>query len=702
MHAGPSHIDPHRIARSLERLPVALDGVPPAQIPGKDESVGATEPLFPQEPATVLLVDDHPAERLALRAVLEPLQIEMIEASSGEEALRLVESHALAAVLLDVQMPGQDGYQTARRIRETADRRLPILFLTAYESEQFPVIEAYRLGAVDYLVKPLIPEILRAKVAGFVEQFRHAERMRRQAKLLEDAERMERTRLAAALRESEERHRVWVQAVKDFAIFLMDTEGRITSWNEGGERLTGYRMEEVVGKNFAILFTQQDREAGKPEHELQVARATGSANDENWIARKDGGRFWATGYSTALKNEDGSERGFVKIIRDLTQRKQFEEALKRHASELAEAARRRDEFLAMLSHELRNPLAPIRNAVSVLEVRGGDAKIGKWAQEVIERQVRHMTKLIDDLLDVTRLARGKTKIEWIRLDLARLVASTIEDYRALIREAGLELECVVPHDPVWVMGDSTRISQVLGNLLDNARKFSDPGGEIQVRLASDRQNAKGEIIVQDRGIGMPEDLLHRVFDLFEQGQRDLARTRGGLGVGLALVKAFVEMHGGEVRAYSAGVGKGTKITVVLPLAQPSAEPAPPPPVDVSQRSLSIVLIEDNVDAGDTTKVLLESRGHRVTIARSGNEGIDLVRQVVPDVVVCDIGLPETDGYSVAQAIRREHPASNVRLIALSGYGTDADRELSKRAGFDIHLTKPVDPKDLIIALEPMA
>jgi PAS domain S-box-containing protein len=665
--------------------------------------VGATEPLFQQEPATVLLVDDHPAERLALRAILEPLEIKMIEASSGEEALRLVESHTLAAVLLDVQMPGQDGYQTARRIRETAARRLPILFLTAHESEQFPVIEAYRLGAVDYLIKPLIPEILRAKVAGFVELFRHAERIRRQAKLLEDTERMERIRLAAALRESEERHRVWVQAVKDFAIFLMDTEGRITSWNEGGERLTGYRLEEVIGKNFAILFTQQDREAGKPEHELQVAMVTGSASDENWIACKDGGRFWATGYSTALKNEDGSDRGFVKIIRDLTQRKQFEDALKRHASELAEASRRRDEFLAMLSHELRNPLAPIRNAVSVLEVRGGDAKIGKWAQEVIERQVRHMTKLIDDLLDVTRIARGKTKIERKRLDLARLVASTIEDYRALIREAGLELDCVVPQDPVWIIGDSTRISQVLGNLLDNARKFSDPGGEIKVRLTSDRKNAKAEIIVHDRGIGMSEDLLHRVFDLFEQGHRDLARTRGGLGVGLALVKAFVEMHGGEVRASSDGVGKGTTITVVLPLAQPSAELAfPPPSIAVSQRSLSVVLIEDNVDAGDTTKVLLESRGHRVAIARSGNEGINLVRQVVPDVVVCDIGLPESDGYAVAQAIRREQLTSNARLIALSGYGTDADRELSKAAGFDIHLTKPVDPKDLIIALAPRA
>jgi CheY-like chemotaxis protein/two-component sensor histidine kinase len=357
----------------------------------------------------------------------------------------------------------------------------------------------------------------------------------------------------------------------------------------------------------------------------------------------------------------------------------------------------------MLSHELRNPLAPIRNAVSVLEVRGGDAKIGKWAQEVIERQVRHMTKLIDDLLDVTRLARGKTKIERKRLDLAKLVAATIEDYRALIREAGLELEYVVPQDPVWVMGDSTRITQVLGNLLDNARKFSDPGGEIIVRLTSDRQNAKAEITVQDRGIGMSEDLRHRVFELFEQGQRDLARTRGGLGVGLALVKAFVEMHGGEVRASSAGVGKGTKITVVLPLAQPSAELAPPPStMDPSQRSLSIVIIEDNLDAGDTTKVLLESLGHHVTIARSGNEGINLVRQVVPDVVVCDIGLPETDGYAVARAIRNEHLTSNVRLIALSGYGTDTDRELSKQAGFDKHLTKPVDPKDLILALEPRA
>jgi PAS domain S-box-containing protein len=652
-------------------------------------------------PVTVLLVDDRRADLVALRTILEPLEIELLEATSGKQAIELAASRPLAAILLDVQMPGQDGFETAKRIRENSDgKRVPIIFLTAYGNDEFPVIQAYRLGAIDYLVKPLIPEILRTKVLGFVELFRHTEQIRRQSHLLEEAERRQRERIESALRDSEERHRIWVKAVKDFAIFLMDEEGRITSWNEGGERLTGYLADEVIGQSFARLFIPQDQDADKPQLELETAAATGSANDENWIQRKDGSRFWASGFNTALRDDDGRLRGFVKIIHDLTERKLFEDRLRKHAAELTEAARRRDQFLAMLSHELRNPLGPIRNAVQLLQQRGNDAEVLGWAREVIERQARHMTRLVDDLLDVTRVARGKVTLDRQRVDLGRLVLSTTEDYRPGILQAGLNLVAHVPENPVWIVGDSTRLSQVLGNLLDNARKFSDPGGEIDVRLVVDHQNARAEIVVHDTGIGMTQDLLRRIFEIFEQGQHGLDRTRGGLGVGLALVKAIVEMHGGEVRASSDGPGKGATFFIVLPLAQASGGTLNLPlPGKEQGKSLSIVIIEDNDDARQTQKMLLEGLGHQVAVAANGPQGIELARQIVPDVVLCDIGLPGMDGYQVGCALRADPNTAQVRLIAISGYCTEADFEKSRHAGFDLHLTKPVDPGVLANAIQ---
>ena len=276
-----------------------------------------------------------------------------------------------------------------------------------------------------------------------------------------------------------------------------------------------------------------------------------------------------------------------KIIRDLTERKVLEDGLRKHAAELTEAAQRRDEFLAMLSHELRNPLGPIRNAVHLLQYRGQETEILKWAQEVIERQAGHMTRLVDDLLDVTRLARGKVTLQRERLDLGQLVLTTSEDYRPGILQAGMTLSVYVPDRPVWIVGDPTRLSQVLGNLLENAKKFSDPGGEINVRLTSDHERARAEIVVQDTGIGMPEELLRRLFTVFEQGPQGLARSRGGLGLGLALVKGIVEMHGGEVKASSPGLGKGATLSVLLPLAQPPGSlPESPPPSKAVQRSFN--------------------------------------------------------------------------------------------------------------------
>jgi PAS domain S-box-containing protein len=646
-------------------------------------------------------VDDLPANRLALRAILEPLGQNLVEAASGEEALSLLQDEDFAVVLLDVQMEGLDGFETAQHIRnQEKTRGTPIIFLTAYEDNRLAVVEAYQLGAVDYLVKPLIPEIVQAKVRVFVELFQKTEQLKRQAGQLREAEHQARLQVEAALRDSEERHRLWVQAVKDYAIFHLDPDGRITSWNEGGERLTGFVRDEIIGKPLALLFTAGDRQAGIPDKELAAARSEGRATDENWIARKDGSRFWASGYSTALFDEGGRLRGFVKICRDLTDQKRLEQLLRQRATELAEADRRKNEFLAMLGHELRNPLAPIRNAVHVLEQGGNDPTLTQWAKEVVERQVRHMTRLVDDLLDVSRIAQGKVQVQRTRLDLSSLVRSTAEEYRPALQDAGLRLQVDVPHQPVWVTGDATRLTQVVGNLLDNARKFTDAGGEVSLRLAVNAHAAKAAVSVRDTGIGLAPEMVRRVFDLFEQADRGLGRSRGGLGVGLALVKALVELHGGEVQASSPGPGQGAEFSFWIPLAHPPADLPEAPAIPVPATTpLRVLIIDDNRDAADSQRVLLEANGHRVFVAYRADSGLEEARRVRPKVVLCDIGVPGVDGYEICRTLRRDPATASARLIAITGYGSQVDKARAQEAGFTLHLTKPVDPSALLRAVE---
>jgi PAS domain S-box-containing protein len=518
-----------------------------------------------------------------------------------------------------------------------------------------------------------------------------------------EAERGRSAQLTAALEESEQHHRAFTDAVQDFAIVLLDDSGHVIRWNQGAERLIGYHPDEVLGQPLALFFTPADCAAGKPERELQTAKAKGSASDDNWIVRKDGTRFWGTGYTSVWKDETGSIRGFVKIFRDLTDRKRLEDALRLHAQELAEANRRKDEFLAMLGHELRNPLAPIRNAVQVLRLRAADAQALAWAQEVVERQVHHMTRLVDDLLDVSRITRGKITLHREPLDLARVVRAAAEDYRVALAEAALTLTVDLPDRPVMVVGDATRLAQVLGNLLHNARKFTDPGGQIRVHLAVDRDRQRVTVMVQDTGIGIEPAMLPRVFDTFAQAEQSLARSRGGLGLGLALVKGLVELHGGEVAATSEGSGRGAAFCFALPLTQiPAPLPtAPAVPAPVGKR-LRVLVADDNRDAADSLRMLLESVGHEVRVAYTGPAAVEAARQFRPEVVVGDIGLPVLDGYAVARALRQEPAAAEAHLIALSGYASEGHQSQAHEAGFDLHLTKPVDPEQLLRVLASLS
>ena len=383
--------------------------------------------------------------------------------------------------------------------------------------------------------------------------------------------------------------------------------------------------------------------------------------------------------------------------------------------ELQRADQRKDAFLAMLAHELRNPLSPVRNGMHLLREKPEDEATVLRVQEVVDRQVRHLTRLTDDLLDVSRITRGKIELRRERLDLTRLVTDVLEDHRASLENTGLRVRLSVPNHAVWIDGDATRLAQVVGNLLVNGGKFTDPGGEVSIQMRADVDHVRAWVSVRDTGIGIPRDVLPHVFETFTQADGTLDRSRGGLGLGLAVVKGLVELHGGQVRVESAGEGRGAELTFWVPLVGlgagvpgPRAGSHKPAPFPEHRRpgtleiGLRILVIEDNVDAAETLQDLLEAFGHRVTLAHSGNAGVETARRECPEVVLCDIGLPGLDGYGVARALRDDPETEGVRLIAVTGYGQEEDRRRSLDAGFDIHLTKPVDPDQLKMHLASMA
>jgi signal transduction histidine kinase len=366
---------------------------------------------------------------------------------------------------------------------------------------------------------------------------------------------------------------------------------------------------------------------------------------------------------------------------------------------LADADRRKDEFLALLAHELRNPLAPILNSLEILRLAGADPEARERARAMVERQVRHLARLVDDLLDISRITRGKVRLrrEWV--DLARLVRTTIEDRRPTLERAGLRLTGQVPELPVWVNADATRLAQVLNNLLDNAAKFTDRGGAVAVTLTTEREPPLALLTVRDTGVGIDPAMLPRLFSVFAQADRSLERTRGGLGLGLSLVKGLVELHGGTVEAHSAGPGQGAAFTLRLPVApEPAAFSELPTTAAADGRRLRVLVVEDSRDAAESLRTLLHLLGHEVTVASTGPEGVQAARACRPDVVLCDIGLPDLDGYGVARALRRDPVTAGARLIALTGYGQEEDRRNARGAGFDHHLTKPAATEDLLALL----
>jgi PAS domain S-box-containing protein len=511
------------------------------------------------------------------------------------------------------------------------------------------------------------------------------------SKILRDL--TERRRHEEELRTSEERFRLLVEAVQDYAIFMLDPEGRVASWNPGAERIKGYRPSEILGQHFSRFYPADRIAAGWPRHELDVARKTGRFEDEGWRLRKDGSRFWANVVITAVHDDAGTLLGFAKVTRDLTE-KQRVETLEAEGKQI-------NEFLAMLGHELRNPLAPIRNAVAVMGAKGTPDPTTAWARELIERQVGHLSRLVDDLLDVGRITSGKITLQRTQVDLADVVTRAVEAARPLHDQRRQTLEVDLGSEPQAVEGDATRLVQVVLNLLGNAAKYTPEGGHVWVRLR--RQGNHALLSVRDDGMGMTADLVPKVFDIFVQGGRSLDRSEGGLGIGLTLVRRLLELHGGTITAQSSGPGHGSEFVVRLPLARgPVAEAsgAPPPKAEkVRARRLRVLVVDDNPDATESMAMLLGLWGHDVTTAKDGAAALAAARREHPQVVLLDIGLPGMDGYEVARRIRADAETKRAVLVAMTGYGQAEDRQRAHATGFALHLVKPVEPEALRRALE---
>ncbi len=488
------------------------------------------------------------------------------------------------------------------------------------------------------------------------------------------------------LRQSEERFHLLLEGARDYAIFMLDPEGHIASWNAGAELIKGYKAAEVIGRHFSLFYPEDDRANGKPGRLLLEALHTGRVEDEGWRCRKDGSRFWADVIITSLRDKDGRLRGFAKVTRDVTSR--------RRIAVLEESGRRISEFLAMLAHELRNPLAPIRNAVGVMQQAGVTSEQLAWSRDVIDRQVSHLARLVDDLLDVSRITTGKIALRSDSVDLREAVDRAVEAARPLIDARQQILSTTIPGHPVSVTGDLTRLSQVILNLLNNAAKYTPDGGTVCVTV--EERDERAVITVSDTGVGIPADLLPKVFDLFAQGDRTLDRAEGGLGIGLTLVQRLVEMHGGEVEAASAGRDMGSSFTIRLPLLHDQPAATTPRPADAPSRAGTgrVLVVDDNADSAESMAMLLEISGFQTITALDGASALTAAADYQPDLVLLDLGLPKMSGFEVASRLRAIPGLERVVLIAMTGYGQDEDRRRTIEAGFAAHLVKPVDPTAL--------
>jgi two-component system CheB/CheR fusion protein len=508
----------------------------------------------------------------------------------------------------------------------------------------------------------------------------------------------ERMQAEETLRQGQERLRLALEAGR-----MGTWEWRIPTgevrWSESLERLHGLDPGTFEGtiEAYPHDIHPEDRE----QVLAAIPRAVADGKDlshEYRIVRPDGTVRWIQGRGRLHRDERGQPVRMVGICMDITERKRLEDDLRERAEALAEADRHKDEFLAMLAHELRNPLAPIGNAAQLLRLRGRDDPSLRRVTEMMERQVRHMARLVDDLLDVSRIAGGKIALRKERIDLALVTRQALESVSDLIQAREHELSLSLPFSPLWLEADPVRLEQIIQNLVENAAKYTEPGGRIWVDAA--RKGDEMVLRVRDTGVGIAPDLLPRIFDLFTQADRSLDRSQGGLGLGLTLVRRLVQKHGGTVHAESAGPGKGSEFIVRLP-GSPPPLPAATAVTSRAGGSISprrVLVVDDNADAATSLADLLAVIGHEVRVAHTGPAAIEAAATFRPEVLLLDIGLPGMDGYEVARRVREHSALKETLLVALTGYGQEEDRQRAAEAGFDHHLTKPVAWEELEKAL----
>jgi signal transduction histidine kinase/DNA-binding response OmpR family regulator len=694
-----------------------------------------------KDKVNILVVDDHPDKLLVFETILEELNENVVTVRSGKDALKAMLEQEFAVILLDVKMPEMDGFETAALIRARKKfSHTPIIFVTAYEDEMHTA-EGYSLGAVDYILTPIVPEVLRTKVGVFVQLYRMANQIRRQA---EERITLVREQAARAAAEDAIRRSNFLAEASQVLSRSLDVTSTITNLTRFAVPYLGNLCALAqVDERGAVCATHLAWSAGRADATTQqasVARITDEKINEaltGSLARSEPEliEFANDQITIAANGKDGSVTllplGFalrkLAIYPLLARGRQlgalligssashhFNSAELALASDLAgrtaialdnamlyskihDADQRKDEFLAMLAHELRNPLAPIRSAVAMMRRIGNQAPLLDWSRDIIDRQVEHLIRLVDDLLDVSRLNEGKIRLAREPVVLSAVIERAIEVSRPSIDSHKHQLEVAVPSDPIHVDGDPVRLAQVFANLLNNAAKYTPEGGNIRVAVA--REGRKVTVRVLDNGCGIAPEVLPHVFDLFTQANRSLARSEGGLGIGLTLVRNLLQLHGGAVEARSEGLGKGSEFIVQLPVLEGvTAAPAPvdKKPVMPPLRSahLRILLVDDNVDSNDTMAALLRLYGQDIRTALDGPTALQIAPDFKPQLVLCDIGLPGMDGYEVMRRLREQCKEVQPVIVAVTGYTQTEARKRSDDIAFDYHFVKPIDPEAL--------
>lgn len=682
-------------------------------------------PIAAAERANILIVDDRPDKRLVFRTILEELGENLVTADSGEEALRWLLENECAVILLDVNMPGMDGLETAELIRtRRKSAHTPIIFITAF-ADEIHTERGYSLGAVDYILSPVMPNVLCSKVRALVQLFKLNAELKKRA---DERVALAREQAARTMAEQSQRRAAFlaelarvmgssldvgsilkgaswlvVPFLADYcSILVVGPDGKmrerraamVPNWEEQcgckgpafDELLAGLEARVMTSRTRAIHQSGAPRLDGGSKTEMRGELAAFPL-----IARGTTLGVLFLGRSAAL---DPFNRDDIDLAENISERVAGTIDNSLLFMKLQETDRRKTEFLATLSHELRNPLAPLRTALHAMRLSNPpDADRLRQLRDMMERQVSHMTRLVEDLLDVSRITSGNIELRKERLDVVKELGNALESCQSRIASAGHKVTLKLPEQSLIVNADHTRLQQMLENLLMNAAKYTEPGGRIDISAGA--EGSEAVIRIRDTGIGISAEQMPQIWGLFVQVDESPERTRRGLGIGLALVTDLVGRHGGSVEAFSEGLGKGSEFILRLPRAPDSVLPEPVPPpsrgTEMPDKPLRVLVVDDNIDAAESFCTMLDLLGQQTAIAHDGGAALQTAEEFQPELIFLDIGLPVLTGTEVAKRLRQNPKLSGVYLVALSGYGTEQDRAKSMAAGFDEHRTKPLDP-----------